>query len=203
MPPAGPTTHPIGKLSSTQVAEIARNAGFPDKEIPMAVEIARLESGFDPNKEGVLDPRDKGLYQINSHFHPEVLKINWRDPHQNTDLAYQIWTHGGWSQWSTYNKALLTVNVSDSHAAAKSAKSSQQQTVSGVAGAVGDTLLAPFKPIADTVKFLSVGRNWGRIGMILIGGVILLLGVNELTKPYTEGIREAARTAVGVAAKAA
>lgn len=40
-----------------------------------------LESGYDPGATGYADPRDRGLAQINSHWHPDVTDAEAFDPH--------------------------------------------------------------------------------------------------------------------------
>ncbi len=199
MAAAGPTTHVIGKLSATQVAAYARNAGFPDSELPMAVEVARLESGFDPTKVGVLDPRDLGLYQINSHYHPEVLKINWKDAQANTNLAHTIWLQRGWGEWHTSlaARAALASGATDSKAAAASAKATQQQA-DIVPNAI-NTALAPIEAFNRIGQWISNPRNILRIAEVGLGGGLLLVAIAMISRPVAEPVAKVATQVAEVA----
>jgi Lysozyme like domain len=208
MPAAGPTTHQLGKLSATQVASYAITAGFPNAEVPMAVEVARLESGFDPNKIGKLDPRDLGLMQINSHYHPEVLTINWRDGQENMSLAYRIWRQRGWGEWHTSlaARASLLAGTTDSKSAAASAKATQQQSVD-VVGAVGDSLgaaKAGIEALNRTGRWISNPSNILRIVEVVAGGGLLLVAIAAISRPVIEPVAKTAAefTPAGKAATA-
>ncbi len=195
MAPVPPTQSQIPKgvkLSAAQVAQHARTAGFPESEIAMTVAVAYLESGWDPNREGEIDPRDKGLMQINSHYHPEVLQINWRNPQENMNLAFRIWQTRGWGEWHTAGAARLVRNRADIVQAVASSHSVGD--IAGVAAsAVGDA--TGLKDIANAVKFFTVGRNWARIGEMVLGGALLLIALNILARPITQPV-------IKVAAKA-
>lgn len=208
MPPAGPTTHALGKLSGESVASYARNAGFPENQIPMATAVAWLESGFDPNIEGKADPRDKGLMQINSHYHPEVLQINWRDPQQNMNLAHKIWASGGWSQWHTSGAATVLSRSPTFQAYAKSSSASQS-TANAVQDAIG-AAVQPAVSLAHLVEFIGkMGnwfvdpRNWERVIFVVLGGSLVLAGLYSATRPITQPVvsagKKAATTAVAIA----
>lgn len=191
MPPSGPTTHVMGKLSATQVAQYARNAGFPASEIPMAVEVARLESGFDPNKEGLIDPRDKGLFQINSHYHPEVLSINWKDPQANTNLARQIWQQRGWGEWHTSGRARFnllgkTTTGQESTAAASSAKATESQAEA--LRNVGSSILGPIEALNRIGSWISEPANWVRVIEVVVGGALVLVGLAVVARPVAAPI---------------
>jgi cell wall-associated NlpC family hydrolase len=96
---------------ASQVAQMARNAGFPESAVATAVAISQAESSGradavnNANRNGT---SDYGLMQINS-VHSDLLnKYNWKDPQQNMDMAYQIYKSAGGSftPWSTYNSGV-------------------------------------------------------------------------------------------------
>ena len=187
----GPTqVVPSGmKLSAAQVAQYARNAGLPENEIAMAVAVANLESGWDPNIEGRIDPRDKGLMQINSHYHPEILQVNWRNPQENMNVAHGIWQHGGWNQWHTAGAARLLSKRPDIVQAVGSSHSVGDIAGTTVGAAVGAAVnVAGLPDIAAAVKFFTVGRNWARIGEVVLGGVLLIIALNILARPVTQPV---------------
>jgi hypothetical protein len=92
---------------SAYLADLARQAGFPESEIPTAVAVAMAESGGNPNAYG--DPQyggSIGLWQINLPAHPDLAQqFNLDDPLQNAKAAYQVWVNAGgrWTPWTTYN----------------------------------------------------------------------------------------------------
>jgi hypothetical protein len=193
-------------LTREQVAGFARGAGFPDSQIPMAVAVAELESGRQPARVGMTDPRDLGLMQINSHYHPEVLGINWKDPGQNMRLAHTIWTHGGWSQWHTAGAAMLLSKTPAFTSTVKGSLGLIGQAVDTGASAV-DAAMAPAKAalqIADLSArvgtFFIDPRNWERILFVLIGGVVVIVGAAVIVRPYAEPAVKAGMKVAAVAA---
>jgi len=52
------------------IREVAKQENYGNPEL--AIAIARAESRLNPDIRGEADKRDRGLYQINSHFNPEV-----------------------------------------------------------------------------------------------------------------------------------
>lgn len=60
------------------VWEEERRVGLPDH---LLCKLLSLESGFDPGATGSADPRDRGLAQINAHWHPDVTDAEAFDPH--------------------------------------------------------------------------------------------------------------------------
>jgi Transglycosylase SLT domain/Putative peptidoglycan binding domain len=86
----GPLT--AGALIKQRVALTESKFGIPDQ---LLLKQIKLESGNDPGATGSVDPRDRGLLQINSHWHPEVSDAQAFDP------AFSIpW--GGQNLKSTY-----------------------------------------------------------------------------------------------------
>lgn len=80
----------------------SRKAGL-DEEI--MVEIARLESRFDPDatyNNG--DSVDRGLFMINDYWHSEVSNACSFSVDCNIKEAVRIAKESGYGQWVTYNK---------------------------------------------------------------------------------------------------
>lgn len=90
-----------------QLAVIAGAAGFTGDGLNKAVAVALAESGGNPQAVGVnadkWRSRDRGLWQINNHWHPEVTDAQAFNPASAAKAAYTI-SHAGrdWSQWSTW-----------------------------------------------------------------------------------------------------
>jgi hypothetical protein len=95
-------------LSFQAVARIAKNAGFScsGDRIATAVAVARAESGFRPsitNTVGNAHGIDRGLWQINSFWHPEVSVACAFSPSCNARAAFRISSHGSkWRPWWTF-----------------------------------------------------------------------------------------------------
>jgi hypothetical protein len=93
------------RLSAAQLAKLARDAGFTGDGLVNAVAVALAESsGF--TKALLVNEnctRDRGLWQINDYWHPEVSEQQAFDPVQNAKAAYEISSQGtDWDQWSTW-----------------------------------------------------------------------------------------------------
>jgi hypothetical protein len=98
---------PKGKLDAAAVAKMAVAVGWRGDDVRIAVAVARAESAWNPtatllNTNGSID---HGLYQINSVHAAILAGGNWRDPMDNTKMAYKVWTDAGrrWRPWVTYN----------------------------------------------------------------------------------------------------
>ena len=95
-------------LSYQAVARLARNAGIActGERIAVAVAVARAESSFRPsitNTAGNAHGIDRGLWQINSYWHPEVSASCALSPSCNARAAYRISSKGtNWNQWWTW-----------------------------------------------------------------------------------------------------
>lgn len=106
-------SHTPTRLSSVELAALARDVGFPEAEIAEAVRIALRESGGNPA--AVNDTRGKavpkghkqefslGLWQINVLANPQFKKRNLLDARTNAETALEIWRKAGWAPWSTHS----------------------------------------------------------------------------------------------------
>ena len=98
--------------SGSKVASYWRSAGGSSSNCPTAVAVANAESNFDcsatyTNTGGSID---RGLWQINDYWHPEVSDSCAFDCQCNANGAYSI-SHGGsdWTPWATYNSGKYVV----------------------------------------------------------------------------------------------
>lgn len=90
-------------LTISQARFCGLSAGFTGPALDIITAIAQAESGLDPLKRGILDPRDRGILQINSFWHPEVSDQCAFDPACSFRQAYLISDLGtNFSQWTTY-----------------------------------------------------------------------------------------------------
>lgn len=99
----------MARLNRAEIARLAREAGVPEAQLPTAVAVALAESGGDTGivrvNAGGTAPgsRDRGLWQINDRWHPEVSDACAFDPVCATREAVRI-SKGGtdWSPWNAY-----------------------------------------------------------------------------------------------------
>jgi hypothetical protein len=100
-------------MTPDQIAQVARQAGFPESSIPIAVAVAMAESSGNPMAHNPRPPDDSyGLWQINmlGALGPErraafglASNAELFDPLTNARAAYSISSGGSyWRPWSTY-----------------------------------------------------------------------------------------------------
>jgi hypothetical protein len=111
-----------GKLSLSQIATVARNAGFSGNDLVTAIAIAMAESSGNPNAIGDagIGEGSFGLWQINSYYHPEYGPdfTTLYDPQVNANAAYAIYVQSGRSfkPWSTFNSGAFASYLPDVNA---------------------------------------------------------------------------------------
>lgn len=66
--------------------------------------------GYDPNVRGSVDPRDRGLWQINSTYHPEVTDAVAFDPIASTFWVARQWANGNATWWKCFQGLLDVLN---------------------------------------------------------------------------------------------
>ncbi|MBA3819984.1 MAG: hypothetical protein H0X17_13905 [Deltaproteobacteria bacterium] len=97
-----------GVLTYAAVARLAKHAGLActGERIAIAVAVAKAESGFRPtitNTVGNAHGIDRGLWQINSYWHPNVSATCAFSPSCNARAMASISSKGTkWSPWWTY-----------------------------------------------------------------------------------------------------
>lgn len=103
------------RLSPEQIAATAARAGFTGSGLVRAVAVALAESGGDTAAVNVnadrTRSRDRGLWQINDRWHPEVSDAQAFNPATAAAAAYRISKAGAdWSPWATW-PALAAVHL--------------------------------------------------------------------------------------------
>lgn len=101
-----------GKLSATDIARLASDAGFVGEDLTTAVAVALAESdgnptAYNPEKQaGTATGKGSfGLWQIYLTAHPEFLSWDLNDPVVNAKAAFRVYSNAGrsFSPWSTFN----------------------------------------------------------------------------------------------------
>ncbi|MDQ3404697.1 MAG: FG-GAP-like repeat-containing protein [Actinomycetota bacterium] len=99
---------------------VGRTAGFTGENFVVAVAVAMAESRCDPAARGVNPGHsiDRGLWQINDFYHPDVSDACAYDALCNASAAYRISDSGtDWTQWATYNSGSYLQFMSQARAA--------------------------------------------------------------------------------------
>jgi hypothetical protein len=95
----------VAVLSADDIARLVISRRFADPAVAVAIALAESGGRTDAvrNNAGPPPSRDRGLWQINSRFHPEVSDAQAFDASASTDAAHRI-SGGGtnWSQWTTF-----------------------------------------------------------------------------------------------------
>lgn len=193
------------QLSAVDLATLAIRAGWRGQGAARATAVMLAESSGNTDEHNTARGNDaRGLMQINvkASAHPEYASRNLYDAETNVATGFELWKKDGWQPWNS-SRAGQALNMVPAEAAVLAAQARHPKlglqilgegpnlSQSAPAGGVN-----PLTAIGDAIKFLSVGRNWGRIGMIAIGGIIILIAVNTLTKPYTEPVAKLATKGV-------
>lgn len=189
------------RVTDVQRAEAARQAGFPEYEIPTAVAVSIAEVR-DGNSDAI-NPSSgtKGLWQI----HPVHAKIlasgNWRDPVDNARMAKAVWDEAGqkWTPWTTYKSAYYVIFLPRGRSALAAAKRKKtwDKTVPGDEKTIPERMGIPgagtFAGISKFFAFITNPHNWVRVGYIVAGFVLILVAVIQMS-----GITGIARKALPV-----
>lgn len=100
-------------LTMAQLLQIAAAAGFTGNDLLVAASIAMAESNGNSQAIGdqnnpVAGAASYGLWQINSHYHPEFGPdfTTLFDPQTNANAAFSVYSQAGFkfTPWSTYGK---------------------------------------------------------------------------------------------------
>jgi hypothetical protein len=92
------------QTAASQIKAMMLKAGFPASQVSIGIGIVGAESHGNANATNHNNngSTDYGLWQINSVHHSLLAGHDWRDPQQNTDMAYSVWKSSGWNAWTTY-----------------------------------------------------------------------------------------------------
>jgi cell wall-associated NlpC family hydrolase len=151
------------------VANVLRQAGFPESAIPTMMAIAKAESGWNPaavnrsNRNGSID---QGLFQINSvHRNNPWYPKNPLDPYQSAVAAYNIWKGAGgtYRDWTVYNSGAYKKFLTAAPPIQKSAAWANPTVMVGntaVSGPTGQTRLTAVQKGMNYIAS-GVGYIWG------------------------------------------
>lgn len=161
-------------FTPTQIAQYAKDAGFPTAAIPVATAIALAESGGrnTATHKNTNGSTDYGLWQINT-VHPDVLAMgDWRDPGTNARMAFAVYQQAGgkFTPWSTFNSGSYKSHLS----AAAPAGSQVSGTTNGpLSGFNLGSLITDLGKLFDPAL-------WKRIGIGALGVLLLIIAAYAL-----------------------
>lgn len=215
------------RLTAGQIAGYAYAAGFRGTALRNAVAVALAESGGNPAAVGTNSDqwrsRDRGLWQINSHWHPEVSDAAAFNPATAAVAAYRISSHGtSWSAWSTWKNGAAQTQMGVATIGVTQAQNADFKLPGPIPDIplpgpdfgpfVGpETLLKGLKTEIDIWKagigmavkagvWLSDSHNWLRVAMVAGGSVGVLLALEMIGKSGAAG--EAGSTVAAIPGKA-
>lgn len=226
------------RLTPAQVAGYAARAGFTGAGLTRAVAVALAESGGNPRARSAPNHDkwhsvDRGLWQFNSHWHPEVSDAQAYDPAAAAAAAYRVSKRGtDWHEWSTWNNGAAAAMLPIAALGAASAHGivpvsaddggSPDDPWGGLnggkqlgGGGLGGLLDGATEPLDLAKSALTLAlhagawmadpHNWARVAMVVGGTGALIVGVYMLAQSGAAGSTAAstARTSSGVAKKAA
>lgn len=147
-------------LSSSQLASYAQSAGFTGAGLAIIVAIALAESGGNPAIRGGQDPRDRGVLQINSYWHPEVSDACAFDPACAFKAAFSISSNGtNFSQWTTFTNGAYKSHLSAASTATPAAPGTGLGPAAATANAAA-SIANPIQAIVDFFNGLSPALAW-------------------------------------------
>ncbi len=183
-------------LTDKQIAQYAFDAGFRGGPLIVSIAVALSESrglttARHVNTDGSVD---RGLWQINSRWHPEVSNACAYNPSCAATQAHRIAAGGAsWSQWATFTSGAYKAFNSRATAAAKTV---DKQLAPGGGPSVGTRigtslpglpgwLTAPAKAadiLAGLAGTIINPHFWLRVLYIVGGLVAMILGALVLAR---------------------
>ena len=173
---------PTVTLSRQQIRDLAQQAGFPENQLDMAVEVAMKESGGNPrahNGNANTGDNSYGLWQINmigsmGPARRKDFKISSNeqlfDPAINARAAKRIYDQAGgsWKPWSTADSARAALGTPNTDNNADSTGSSASGIVTGGVNSAIDQFTEKFRLAAVTYLIFLVAL------ILFIMGVVIL-----------------------------
>lgn len=194
------------QLTPQQTAQYVANAGFSGASIATMTAIALIESALNtqgPDNINTDGSRDRGLFQINNKWHPEVSDTCAYDPVCSSAAAFRISQQGqNFAPWATYtNGAYLTFLPDIKKEVAgivpnKSIPSGDTgQGNAGTGNPVNDVVTAAFQPLFDQLPQwgIKIGIFMGALLLVIIGLAVLASNPGEPSGTIAPALNRAAK----------
>lgn len=164
----------MANLDSKALIKLAQEAGFNQKDAPIAAAVALAESGGNPNAHNTKPPDDSyGLWQINmlGSLGPERLKLfgiknnaELFDPKVNAKAAFKIYAKAGYTfrPWTTFTSGAYKNKID-----------------LGVPGDVADKVSDVASAVPDAINAFgqTIFKGVSNLTGIVVAVVLLALGV--------------------------
>jgi hypothetical protein len=187
-------------LSPPQIAAYAKQAGFTGSQVAIMTAIALAESSgrTDATNHNSNGSVDHGLWQINDVNSSILRSGNWANPADNARMAFQIYQQQGYRAWSVFKSGSYAKHLVEANAAAGTPASN-----------IAPDPLTPMPAPPDdgglsaALSFITNPHTWLRLGMMLAGGVLVIMGLVLIGwESAPQSIKNAAKSAAKAAAVA-
>ncbi len=179
----------MANLDAYGVGNVAWLAGFrgdsPGGGLTMAIAISMTEDpSGDPTRDSPPNADqwhsiDRGLWQINNHWHPEVTDAEAHDPLASAQAAYRISSGGrDWTPWSTFNSGAYRNHLVAAQAAATAITNAGGTSVGTSAATPNENVpTSGYSPdVGDSLVSVPLANEWQPIHQIddlFLGGATL------------------------------
>jgi len=193
MPAAGTFQEP-GTLTDEQIAALASGCWKKRNQV-IAVAVALAESSGNTAAENSCCV---GLWQVNVLAHNQFTRQAMRNPVMNRNAACTIFhAAGGWQPWESFTNGRYQQFMGRAEKAVK-----EQTGTPGATGSEAEGLLEPFGgphsegaleagvstltawqgDLDKFLKFITSSSGWLRVGKVIVGAVLLVIAIDELSK---------------------
>lgn len=181
--------------SFAELEQLWRTAGGLAWLAPVMAAIALAESGGDPGSvnHNTNGTTDVGLWQINSVWG----HLQTADPLGNARSAVAVYNKQGLFAWSSYKSGAYTKYMPTGAAPKNPGPGVEKGGVQGglldtvVPG--GETIKQAGSTIGDLVGMLTSLDTWRRLGEVVLGIALVLMGLRSLTGSETTPVSVARR----------
>ena len=210
--PGQPPSGAVEAAAFKRYLPFAQGAGFSGQSLITIMAIAFAESGLNPaNQATVSNPGhpddgsiDRGILQINSHWHPEVTDACAYDPACSFKAAWRISQQGkNFNEWNSYKNRSTQYNIGlqDSTAVINNQPIPNPDATS-IAGANGQYQGINLDPFAMFQALFNQLPSWGiHIALFMGALMFLIVGLWILTSNPASDTGSAITTTANNAAK--
>jgi len=191
-------------VNQSQIYSLAKNAGLPDDKARIAAAIAMAESGGNPNDLndnpgtgdlsyglwqinmiGSMGPSRRAMYGLSKNedlFNPVInARVMSAISHQGQNFtAWSTYKDGKYNQYLTTSVAWVPVPTPFGTVPVPTSPGDVAGAVTGgLSDAVGAAVSAG-NAVVSTGKWVSNPRNWVRVGYVIGGSVLVIVGLGHM-----------------------
>jgi Lysozyme like domain len=184
MPGSQLPTQPSGTYNLQQLEALWIQAGGSIAQAPLMASIAMAESAGNPNAHNASGAT--GLWQILGN----PFAGNAYDPLTNARMAVAKYKSQGLGAWTTYTSGAYKPFLSQATSALQTLDTGQStldkiaELPGNAANAIGSaagTVGSAANSLGSVVGFLTSPTNWLRIGEVIVGVLLILMGLRSLS----------------------